>query len=232
MTFKRSTLRYGETPEPVTPYQKAAQVWDERIGSARVQAYNWRLMALGSLMLSLVLAFILLWVGRSGTPAPYIVEVDPRGGARAVGPAAEAYKPSEAQIAFHLARFVDNVRSLSIDPVVVRQNWLKAYDFVTDRAAVTLNEYARDNDPFGKVGREAVAVEVTSVVRASETSFQVRWLERIFEGGALKDTKWLTGLFSIVITPPKTVEAVRKNPLGIYIQTFNWSQDVNRGESK
>jgi type IV secretory pathway TrbF-like protein len=25
---------------------------------------------------------------------------------------------------------------------------------------------------------------------------------------------------------------VRKNPLGIYIQTFNWSQDVNRGETK
>src|SRR5262245_48155407 len=114
MTFKRSSLRYGETPEPVTPYQKAAQVWDERIGSARVQAYNWRLMALGSLMLSLILATILLWVGRSGSTTPYIVEVDPRGGARAVGPAAEAYKPSDAQIAFHLARFVDNVRSLSI----------------------------------------------------------------------------------------------------------------------
>jgi len=232
MTFKRSTLRYGETPEPVTPYQKAAQVWDERIGSARVQAYNWRLMALGSLMLSLILAAILLWVGRSGSTTPYIVEVDPHGGARAVGPAAEAYKPSDAQIAFHLARFVDNVRSLSIDPVVVRQNWLKAYDFVTDRAAVTLNEYARDNDPFAKVGRETVGVEVTSVVRASDSSFQVRWLERIFEGGALKDTKWLTGLFSIVISPPKTVEAVRKNPLGIYIHAFNWSQDANRGESK
>jgi MFS family permease len=73
MTFKRSTLRYGETPEPVTPYQKAAQVWDERIGSARVQAHNWRLMALGSLGLSLILAAILLWVGRSGSTVPYIV---------------------------------------------------------------------------------------------------------------------------------------------------------------
>jgi type IV secretion system protein VirB5 len=83
--------------------------------------------------------------------------------------------------------------------VVVRQNWLKAYDFVTDRAAVTLNEYARNNDPFAKVGRESVAVEVTSLVRASESSFQVRWLERLFEGGALKDTKYLTGLFSVVI---------------------------------
>ncbi len=232
MSFKRPTLRYGDTPEPVTPYQKAAQVWDERLGAARVQAHNWRLMALGSLLLSLLLAGLLLWIGRSASTVPYIVEVDPRGGARAVGPAAESYKPSDAQIAFHLARFVDNVRALSIDPVVVRQNWLKAYDFVTDRAAVTLNEYARDNDPFARVGRETVAVEVASVVRASDSSFQVRWLERIFEGGALKDTKRLTGLFSIVITPPKTVEAVRKNPLGIYVHTFNWSQDVTAGETK
>jgi type IV secretion system protein TrbF len=232
MSFKRSTLRYGETPEPVTPYQKAAQVWDDRIGSARVQAHNWRLMALGSLALSLLLAGILLWIGRSASTTPYVVEVDPKGGARAVGPAAEVYKPSDAQIAFHLARFVDNVRSLSIDPVVVRQNWLKAYDFVTDRAALTLNEYARDNDPFAKVGRETIAVEVTSVVRASDTSFQVRWLERIFEGGAFKETKRLTGLFSIVITPPRTVDAVRKNPLGIYVHTFNWSQDVNPGDQK
>ena len=91
---------------------------------------------------------------------------------------------------------------------------------------MTLNEYARENDPFAKVGRETIAVEVTSVVRASDSSFQVRWLERIFEGGALKDTKRLTGLFSIVITPPRTVEAVRKNPLGIYVHAFNWSQDV------
>ena len=161
-----------------------------------------------------MLATILLWLARSGSATPYIVEVDSHGGARAVGPAAEAYKPSDAQIAFHLARFVDHVRSLSIDPVVVRQNWLKAYDFVTERAAVTLNEYARENDPFARVGRETVAVEVASVVRASDSSFQVRWLERLFDGGALKDTRRLTGLFSIVLTPPRTVEPGAQEPAG------------------
>lgn len=232
MSFKRSALRYGETPEPVTPYQKAAQAWDERIGSARVQAHNWRLMALGSLTVSLILAGLLLWLGPSTSTTPYIVEVDPHGGARAVGPAAEVYKPSDAQIAFHLGRFVESVRALSIDPVVVRQNWLKAYDFVTDRAAVTLNDYARDNDPFSKVGHETVAVEVTSVVRASDSSFQVRWLERVYDGGALKDTRRLTGLFSIIITPPKTEDTVRKNPLGIYVNDFNWSEDAHVGETK
>ena len=121
-------------------------------------------MALGSLGLSLILAAILLWVGRSGSTVPYIVEVDPKGGARAVGPALEAYRPSDAQIAFHLARFVDNVRSLSSDPVVVRQNWLKAYDFVTDKAAVTVAACATtvrvpeipilDNVPFKAATRE------------------------------------------------------------------------------
>ena len=232
MVFKRSNLRYGETPQPVTPYQKAAQKWDERIGSARVQAANWRLMALGSLALSLIMAAVLLWLGRSGSAVPYVVEIDRQGGARPVGPAAEAYKPADAQIAFHLARFVENVRSISIDPVVVRQNWLKAYDFVTDRAAVTLNEYARENDPFAKVGRQTIAVEVTSVVRASDSSFQIRWLERTFEGGAPVASNRLTGIFSIVITAPRTVELVRKNPLGIYVHAFNWSQDLSPGDSK
>ena len=28
MRFKRPQVRYSDTPEPVTPYQAAAQVWD------------------------------------------------------------------------------------------------------------------------------------------------------------------------------------------------------------
>ncbi|WP_338053101.1 VirB8/TrbF family protein [Pseudomonas nabeulensis] len=56
MRFKRPQVRYGDTPQPATPYQSAAQVWDERIGSARVQAKNWRLMAFGCLVLALLMA--------------------------------------------------------------------------------------------------------------------------------------------------------------------------------
>ena len=232
MAFKRPSLRYGQTPQPVTPYQKAAQMWDERIGSARVQARNWRLMALGGIALSIVLSLILLVLGRAGPATPYVVEVDAQGGARAIGPATEIYRPSDAQIAFHLSRFVEHVRSLSIDPVVVRQSWLKAYDFVTSNAAVTLNAYARDNDPFTKVGRETVSVDVISVVRASDATFQLRWLEKSFEGGAPKDTKRLTGMFSIVVVPPRTHEQIAKNPLGIYVHAFSWSQDLSPGDNK
>ncbi|MET4022103.1 type IV secretory pathway TrbF-like protein [Bradyrhizobium sp. S3.2.12] len=59
--FKRSAVHYGRTPEPVTPYQRAVQVWDDRIGSARVQAKNWRLMAIASLFLPAGFAGALVW---------------------------------------------------------------------------------------------------------------------------------------------------------------------------
>jgi type IV secretion system protein VirB5 len=157
---------------------------------------------------------------------PYIVEIGPNGEARAAGPAGKAYSPSDAQIAYHLARFVENVRSLSIDPIVVRQNWLAAYDFVSDRAAVTLSDYARERDPFSRIGAETIAVQVVSVVRATETSFQVRWIERRYEGGAVKDTRRMTGLFTIVVKTPDTPELIAKNPLGIYVHAFNWTPEL------
>jgi type IV secretion system protein TrbF len=114
----------------------------------------------------------------------------------------------------------------------VRANWLKAYDVVTDRAALTLNDYARDNDPFGKVGQRSITVEVTSVVRASDASFQVRWLERVFDNGTPKESRAMTGLFSTVLSPPRSADVIRKNPLGIYIHAFNWAPDLVTGENK
>ena len=59
--FRRPSVHYGQTPAPETPYQRATQVWDERIGSARVQARNWRLIAFGNLVLASGLAVGLVW---------------------------------------------------------------------------------------------------------------------------------------------------------------------------
>lgn len=230
--FKRSTTAYGQTPEPVTPYQKAAQVWDERIGSARVQARNWRWMAFGCLALAMGLSGGVIWQAGRSTITPYVVEIDTLGETRAVGPAIAAYEPTDAQIAYHLARFIENVRSLAIDPIVVRQNWLRAYDYATAQAANTLNEYARENDPFSRVGQRTVTVEVTSVVRSSGDSFDLRWREQAYENGTLAGTTRYTAVLSIVLQRPRTEEALRKNPLGIYVHALNWSRDLISGDNQ
>jgi len=226
MRFKRAVQRYGRTPVPETPYQRAGQVWDQRIGSARAQARNWRLMAFGTLSLSCAMAGGLIWQSLQSRVVPYVVEVDRLGEPRAVSPAEAAYHPTDAQVAWHLARFIENVRSVSLDPVLMRQNWLAAYDFATRRGARFLDAYARGADPFAHVGEATVSVQVTSVVRASEQSFEVKWTESAFERGTPTGTSHWTAVVTIVTVPPASADTLRKNPLGIYVDAIDWSREL------
>ncbi|MGY8822058.1 MAG: conjugal transfer protein TrbF [Pseudomonadales bacterium] len=230
MRFRRPRVRYAETPQPVTPYQAAGQAWDERIGSARVQARNWRLMAFGCLALALLMACGLVWRSAQSIVTPYVVEIDKSGQVRAVGEAATPYRPADAHVAYHLARFVTLVRSLSIDPIVVRQNWLDAYNYTTDRGAAVLNDYARTHDPFARVGKESVTVQVISVVRASDASFNVRWTEQRFVNGAPSGTERWNAVISTVLQTPRTEQRLRKNPLGIYVNGLSWSRELDAAE--
>jgi type IV secretory pathway TrbF-like protein len=226
MKFKRSVQRYARTAEPETPSQRAGQVWDERIGSARVQARNWRLMALGGLALSAALAGGLLWQSLQSRVVPYVVEVDRLGEVRAVAPAASEYRPTDPQIAWHLGHFVANVRSISLDPVLMRQNWLAAYDMVTDRGASFLGHYARTQNPFAQVGVRTVSVQITSVVRASDRSFQVKWTETAYERGALASTTRWTAILALAVRPPGSAETLRRNPLGLYVDAVDWAREL------
>ena len=231
MRFKRPTQKYGDTDAPVTPYQKAAQIWDERIGAARVQARNWRYAFFGALALSVGLAGGLVVVAADSRITPYVIEVDTLGTVQAVGPAIKPYEPTDAQIAHHLARFIENVRSLPLDPIVLRRNWDDAYAYATDKAAITLNEYGRESNPFTSVGERSVSVEVSSVVRASDESFQVKWRERAYVNGALATIERHTAILSVVTQQPRDVVTLRRNPLGIYVHGLNWSRDLSPGET-
>ena len=226
--FKRPSTHYGQTPLPETPYQRAGQVWDDRIGSARVQARNWRLMAFGSLILSAGLATALVWQSASGSIVPWVVQVDKLGAAQAVAPATADYEPSDPQVAFYLAKFIEQVRSIPSDPIIVRQNWLRAYDFTTQAGALALNDYARTNDPFANVGKQQVAVDVSSVIRASPTSFRIAWIERRYQDGSLASTERWSAIVTVVVQTPRTADALRKNPLGIYINAINWSKELGQ----
>lgn len=226
--FKRPHNHYGRAPEPVTPYQRAAQVWDERIGSARVQAKNWRLAFFGCLALSGGLAAGLVWQSARGTVTPWVVEVDRFGEARAIAPADADWTPADPQIAFHLARFIEHVRSIPADPVVLRKHWLSAYDFTSATGAQALNDYARNNDPFAEVGKLQVSVDVSSVIRASKNSFRIAWSERRYQDGSLVETSRWSAILTVTLTPPRTPEALRRNPVGVFVSAISWSKELDQ----
>ena len=227
MKWKRASNRFGKTPVPVTPYQKAGQIEDRRLGRANARGNRWCLAFCAAMGLAALSTSGLIYQSAQASIVPWVVEVDETGAVKASGPAETNFKPSDAQIAHQLARFISNVRSVSIDPVVLRENWLSAYNFATDQAALTLNTYANENDPFADIGQRSVTVDVNSIVRSSDDSFEVRWREKSFRGGAHLTTQTFTASLSIITIAPTDAETLHRNPLGLYIHGLHWSKDLN-----
>jgi type IV secretory pathway TrbF-like protein len=174
-------------------------------------------------LLSLALA---ISIGRA-TATPYVFDLRRLDGLRVPSAPINAHPPSDAQIAYFLARFIRNVRSLSLDPIVVRANWTDALGYVTAPLAQSLYDYADNGNPFTKERVRSVAVDVIAIERFSKNSFEIRWKEDVYENGAIFGTQRFTGFAGIIL---KLSAESSKNPLGLYVHALNWSRDIARDD--
>ncbi len=219
--FKRENVSYKGT-EPLTPYQKAQQEWDARIGSSRVQAQNWRFVALFSLLAALLLLIILVMVLASHKDKIYVAEVTKEGRVVNVAPLLVKYQPTDAQKKFFLAHFIELIRSIPLDPVLAKKNWLAAYDFLNNRGAERLNFYFKQNSPVELLGKKTVGVQILDINPISPTTIHVDWVETIINNDGQEEAKKdYSGVFTIDIKQPTKQRDILNNPLGLYIVDFN-----------
>ncbi len=207
-----------------TPYRRAQQEWDARMGSAVLSARTWRRVAFACLALMAVLIGGLTLVALQQRTFVHVVEVDPQGQVMNVRAASGRWRPNEAQTAYHLGRFVRLVRSLPTDGVVLRENWLEAYHFVTPQAAAQLSEIAREDDPFLSLGRVGRSVYIRSIIARSDRSYEVSWIERSTNGSGSNDGEAYSGVFTVTTRTPRTADEIAVNPLGLLISDFSWSR--------
>jgi len=208
--FERAQIALISTP----PSPQPAMGW-ARLDADQKQMSRWRIAALGSASLVALLGLTFAISVVRANVAPHTVATARLEEPLAALPKMEAAAPSDPEIAYVLAGFVTNVRSLSVDPIVVRANWIDALDHVTARGARMLNAYARDESPFTKIGRQTVTVLVTKVVRAAREGFEIRWEERILETAAPLRREHFTGTVSILFNSSGTAKLISKNPLGL-----------------
>jgi type IV secretion system protein VirB5 len=221
--------RSAATTPQLTPYLEARQEWNERYGDYLAQARNWRLAALGSLLLSLLLAGGLVWQASQSRIVPYVVEVDQLGQAVAVKPAEPAGPTDPRVIKAQLAAFITWARTVSTDTVLMKASLWNAYGMSGTQARAYLDEYYQAHSPFDRADHETVAVDVNAVLPLTDQSYQVSWTEtaRDLQGRPSGQTHWQASL-SIVVTPPRDEKTLitSKNPLGIYVSTLNWTQKL------
>ncbi len=210
--------------EPATLYRGAAQEWDRRMGAALMSARAWRRAAAAGLALAAALGGALALVALQQRTFVHVVEVAPDGQVMQVRATQQRWAPSDAQIAYHLGRFVHLVRSLPTDGVVLRQNWLDAYKFLTPQAGAQLSEIARQDDPFLSLGRVGRTVHIRSIIARSDRSWEVSWTERPANAAGPGAIESYTGVFTVTTRPPRNADEVASNPLGLLITDFSWSR--------
>ena len=202
-------------------FHKTACASVDPLVKARAEALRWRRVAFGAGALSMGLAIILVVsAGHAGAMlhAPAVERLAP---ADASAQAGRHLQASDPQIAYALSRFIEDVRSLSTDPIVVRSRWARAFGMVTNQGAQTLNAFAGDTGRLTRIGEQAIIAEVTSILRTSEESFEAQWIERIYERGAPARTQRYTG----AITIARKSASLDKEPLGFHVDRIEVLQE-------
>lgn len=79
------------------------------------------------------------WQGARGLITPCVMQVNNLFVARSIAPTEAGCSPSDPQISFHLARYIEQVRTVPENPIVVRQKWLHAYAFFTVKLSACIS---------------------------------------------------------------------------------------------
>lgn len=211
-------------------YQKAYDEWSNRIGSAKSQARNWRLACLLCLVIMVLLLVSLVMLLNTQKSYVYVAEVKPAEAIVNVRSMDQSYQPTQAQEEYFISQFISNIMTISLDPVVVRDKWLNAYDSIEGRAKGQLNAFVEKSSPFSKIGKETTTVQIQKFNPISNSSYAFDWLVTTYDdNGKVIGKQLYNGIFTVAGgRKPTTQRQLLNNPLGLRVQYFSFSSEVNK----
>ncbi len=209
----------------MNPYEKAQEEWSLRIGTARSQDRNWQLACFASFLMVILLILAIVILMSAQKTYVYVAEVKPQENIVNVKPASIPYIPSTIQQEYFIARFIRSIMSLSLDPVVAREQWMNAYQWIDSRAIDQLNAYAQKIQPFQDIGRMTKVVKIRTFHPIGNQSFEFSWTQTSYD---LKGNSQHTDLYNGVFTLsqgklPENTNLLLENPLGLKVVYFSFS---------
>lgn len=219
------------TSPPESPYMAARREWNERYSDHIAAANNWRLAALGSLGVSLILAGGLVWVSGQQKVVPYYVETNKYGEITRVARADQIGKPTEKQIKAGLRQWITGARTVYVDSRAEEQiiSTTYAMTFPDSPAYSALTEYHRAQDPYQRAQKETVEVLWHGASLIGGDTWQIEWTETIRSRAGKQINEPITYVATVKteVATPTEEATLMMNPFGIYVQQFSWTERIN-----
>src|SRR5712691_9432247 len=186
------------------PYVEARHEWNDRYLELVRERRWWQAVAGAELALSLILVSGFVWLSLQHKTVPYIVEVDSLG-----------------------AALIRGARQVMTDRIAMKKGLEQVYAYARGPTRTYLDDYYRANNPFEVAKTYIVVPTVTSLLRLSPTSWQLRWMEeqRGLDGLLLGKSQW-EGVVTTEVVPPTSEETIHVNPLGLYVTDLRWTKQL------
>ena len=212
--------------KPEQQYATAYFEWEERIGSARIQAKNWRFACLISIVIILLLLICIIMVISSQERYVYVAEVKPGEYVANVKRVSQTVTPTTAQQKALIGSFIHKVMAVPLDPVILRKNWIDAYQLVDGQAVGQLNLLKQKERPFRKIGKLIQVVTIESVTQVSDFSYDVTWATKTIDrsGKTLAITLY-SGVFTLFKgSQAESLSQLFINPTDMRIGYFSFNE--------
>lgn len=229
MAHDRAAVKeFGDKSARQTRFDRAGAEWDDRIGTSRVQAANWRLAFFSSMLFSLVCVVGLIVQSTKASVIPYLVEVEASGQVRLVGAVTtQDWSLTESSKRESLTRFIRNLRSISSDHNILQERFAYVRNHATPAGQLQIDRMLESHDPFERFGKEQRTIRIISqnALKGSKEAYRVEWEEKVFgEGGGPAQKQHYVGEFHLSIIPPTDEQTLELNPLGVYVSFFDFDR--------
>lgn len=225
--FEKKQVTKSEIDTSYNPYLDAKREWLERYGDYIAQKRNWQILAMLSVLVSLICVIFLGYMGTQNKLVPYIVEVDKLGNTSRVGIVSNTDLKNTNVIKYSINTFITSWRSIWGNIDIQKKFIFDTYNYIepNSKAFTFVNNEFQTNNPFDKIGKENVKVKIKSIVALNVETWQVEWEENLVSSnGEIIDTTNYKALLQIKQIVPSTEEQIIKNPLGIFISDINYSK--------
>ena len=214
---------------PESPYLAARQEWTERYGSYVQAARAWRIVGILGLSMAVIGFSYAMYLSTQVKLVPYIVEVDKLGTSISAGFPQQIEYADPRVVRATLGNFVTSFRSITPDAVVQKQYIDRTYALLrtADPSTQKVNAWFRGNSPFERAKTSTVSIEVNNIVALSNQTYQIDWTEYERDRkGKETGTRRFRGIATVTLTAPQDEAIIRHNPIGLYVQDFDWTAQL------
>lgn len=177
-----------------------------------------------------LLGALAFYLGSLPKKMPYVIELSSDGEAYYHANTVDLLRdwtPSEATQRYFISHYVMDLRGVSTDNHVNKDNASSVFSRSLDKATEAITKWYEDNNPITRAQTEYVLIpsDDVSVVLYSANVWKVTWRETTYRksDSTITSDKQYEGLFTVSFYTPDTERRKRENPIGMYITDYTIS---------